>query len=46
MLKLLNIESLFEPLKEFGRTKPIFGTCAGAILLASEVLNPPKNRWG
>ena len=46
MLKLLNIESLFEPLKEFGRMKPIFGTCAGAILLASEVLNPPQESLG
>lgn len=42
MLKLLEIENLFEPLKEFGARKPIFGTCAGAILLASEVLNPPQ----
>ena len=42
MLKLLDIEDLFQPLKEFGAKKPIFGTCAGAILLASEVLNPPQ----
>jgi pyridoxal 5'-phosphate synthase pdxT subunit len=46
MLKLLNIENLFGPLQEFGRTKPIFGTCAGAILLASEVLNPPQESLG
>ena len=42
MLKLLEIESLFQPLQKFGASKPIFGTCAGAILLASEVLNPPQ----
>jgi len=42
MLKLLDEENLFEPLKEFGEKKPIFGTCAGAILLASEVLNPAQ----
>ncbi|MGA8028656.1 MAG: pyridoxal 5'-phosphate synthase glutaminase subunit PdxT [Bryobacteraceae bacterium] len=42
MLKLLNIEHLFAPLQEFGKTKPIFGTCAGAILLASDVLNPSQ----
>jgi 5'-phosphate synthase pdxT subunit len=42
MLKLLDFEKLFETLKEFGGTKPIFGTCAGAILLASEVLNPAQ----
>ncbi|MFL6350738.1 MAG: pyridoxal 5'-phosphate synthase glutaminase subunit PdxT [Bryobacteraceae bacterium] len=46
MLKLLNIENVFEPLQDFGRTKPIFGTCAGAILLASEVLNPPQASLG
>ena len=32
MLKLLAIEGLFEPLEKFGADKPIFGTCAGAIL--------------
>lgn len=40
MLKLLHLENLFEPLQHFGQNKPVFGTCAGAILLASEVLNP------
>lgn len=40
MLKLLEEENLFEPLRRFGDAKPIFGTCAGAILLAKEVLNP------
>jgi pyridoxal 5'-phosphate synthase pdxT subunit len=42
MLKLLNLENLFDPLRRFGKTKPIFGTCAGAILLASDVVNPPQ----
>jgi 5'-phosphate synthase pdxT subunit len=46
MLKLLKIENLFEPLRTFGETKPIFGTCAGAILLASEVLNPHQESLG
>lgn len=40
MLKLIDEENFFDPLRRFGETKPIFGTCAGAILLASEVLNP------
>ncbi|HEY1213144.1 MAG TPA: pyridoxal 5'-phosphate synthase glutaminase subunit PdxT [Bryobacteraceae bacterium] len=40
MLKLLHVENLFEPLRRFGQAKPVFGTCAGAILLASEVLHP------
>jgi 5'-phosphate synthase pdxT subunit len=46
MLKLLRVENLLEPLREFGRVKPIFGTCAGAILLASEVTNPHQESLG
>jgi pyridoxal 5'-phosphate synthase pdxT subunit len=46
MLKLLDEENLFEPLRKFGEKKPIFGTCAGAILLASEVLNPVQRSLG
>lgn len=42
MLKLLREENLFEPLKQFGAEKPIFGTCAGAILLANDVSNPAQ----
>lgn len=42
MLKLLDYENLFEPLRRFGSEKPIFGTCAGAILLATDVINPPQ----
>ena len=32
-----------DSVREFGQQKPIFGTCAGAILLATEVLNPARN---
>lgn len=46
MLKLLDMEGLFEPLLHFGRQRPIFGTCAGAILLASEVLHPKQRSLG
>jgi 5'-phosphate synthase pdxT subunit len=42
MLKLLEIENLTEPLRRFGTNKPIFGTCAGAILLAHEVSGPAQ----
>jgi 5'-phosphate synthase pdxT subunit len=42
MLKLLHYENMLEPLAEFGRRKPVFGTCAGAILLANEVRNPAQ----
>jgi pyridoxal 5'-phosphate synthase pdxT subunit len=42
MLKLLNYMELLEPVRTFGETKPIFGTCAGAILLAEQVTNPEQ----
>ena len=42
MLKLLRYEGLLEPLAGFGRAKPVFGTCAGAILLAREVTHPSQ----
>jgi pyridoxal 5'-phosphate synthase pdxT subunit len=45
MLKLLNMMKLVEPLAEFVKTKAVFGTCAGAILLASEVLNPAQQSF-
>lgn len=44
-LKLLG-DAGFEKLKQFVRLKPTFGTCAGAILLASEVENPQQAGLG
>jgi 5'-phosphate synthase pdxT subunit len=44
-LKLLGEEG-FEKLKQFVRVKPTFGTCAGAILLATEVVNPEQAGLG
>jgi len=44
-LKLLGEEG-FARLKDFVRAKPTFGTCAGCILLASEVENPTQNGLG
>jgi 5'-phosphate synthase pdxT subunit len=46
MLKLLNYMDLKEPVREFAVKKPVFGTCAGAILLAKEVLNPAQDSFG
>ena len=46
MLKLLNYMGLNEPLRSFANEKPIFGTCAGAILLAKEVENPQQESFG
>ena len=44
-LKLLG-EGGFEKLKQFVQSKPAFGTCAGAILLANEVENPSQSGLG
>jgi 5'-phosphate synthase pdxT subunit len=43
MLKLLEIENLTEPLRQFAARKPVFGTCAGAILLAHSVTKPVQS---
>ncbi len=44
-LKLLG-NAGFEKLRQLVKAKPTFGTCAGAILLASEVENPPQAGLG
>jgi 5'-phosphate synthase pdxT subunit len=44
-LKLLGEEG-FDKLRQFVHVKPTFGTCAGAILLASEVENPQQKGLG
>jgi len=47
MLKFIEEETLGEPIRSFARIgKPIFGTCAGAILLARRVNNPPQVSLG
>ncbi len=46
MLKFLEKHHFFEALAEFCGKKPVFGTCAGAILLAREVLHPPQRSLG
>ena len=46
MLKFLENHNFFQSLQEFGTQKPVFGTCAGAILLAREVLHPPQRSLG
>ena len=45
LLKLLG-KAGFEKLKQFVHVKPTFGTCAGAILLATQVENPPQPSLG
>ena len=47
MLKVMREEQMIDPIKDFARDgKTIFGTCAGAILLACDVHNPPQESLG
>jgi 5'-phosphate synthase pdxT subunit len=46
MLRFLQKRHFFEALGEFCGSKPVFGTCAGAILLAREVRNPAQKSLG
>lgn len=45
MLRILHRENLWEALARFGAEKPIFGTCAGAILMAREVTQPAQESF-
>ena len=46
MLKFLEKHDFFEALRAFCATHPVFGTCAGAILLAREVRSPAQRSLG
>ncbi|MGA2047153.1 MAG: pyridoxal 5'-phosphate synthase glutaminase subunit PdxT [Terracidiphilus sp.] len=46
VLRFLDRLQFFDVLKDFCASKPVFGTCAGAILLAREVRNPPQRSLG
>jgi 5'-phosphate synthase pdxT subunit len=46
MLKFLGKRHFFDVLKTYCSTHPVFGTCAGAILLAREVRNPAQRSLG
>jgi 5'-phosphate synthase pdxT subunit len=45
-LKFLERDGFLDALQEFVRSKPSFGTCAGCILLAKEVLHPSQQSLG
>lgn len=45
-LKFLERDGFLGALQEFVRNKPSFGTCAGCILLAKEVLHPSQPSLG
>ncbi len=46
MLRFLERDGFLGDLRKFVETKPTFGTCAGCILLAREVLHPPQASLG
>ena len=47
LIKLMDAFGFWEPLGAFVASgRPVFGTCAGAIVLASEVLNPRQRCLG
>jgi pyridoxal 5'-phosphate synthase pdxT subunit len=41
-LKFLERDGFLDKLREFVSRKPTFGTCAGCIMLAKDVINPPQ----
>lgn len=46
VLKFLEKNGFFESLQQFCAARPVFGTCAGAILLAREVRHPAQRSLG
>jgi 5'-phosphate synthase pdxT subunit len=46
MMKLLDEERMTGPIRQFGACKPIYGSCAGAIVLASKVTHPAQPSLG
>ena len=46
MLKLIEEEKLLQPILDFSAHHPIYGSCAGAILLATNVSHPAQPSLG
>jgi pyridoxal 5'-phosphate synthase pdxT subunit len=46
VLKFLEKNQFFDDLKQFCNARPVFGTCAGTILLAREVRHPAQRSLG
>jgi 5'-phosphate synthase pdxT subunit len=46
ILRFLDKHGFFESLREYSATHPVFGTCAGAILLSREVRSPAQRSMG
>jgi 5'-phosphate synthase pdxT subunit len=46
LLKLMARDGMFDVLRAFAHIKPVFGTCAGCILLARRVVRPEQSSLG
>jgi pyridoxal 5'-phosphate synthase pdxT subunit len=46
VLKFLERRNFFDALRDYANRRPVFGTCAGAILLAREVRHPHQRSLG
>ncbi len=46
LVHLLHKHDLWEPLKEYGKQNPVYGTCAGLITLSAHVVNAPFSPMG
>ena len=47
LTKLMDSFELWAPLQRFAESgRPVFGTCAGMIMLARQVINPPQKSLG
>lgn len=45
-LKLIHTYALWQPLLDFAAQRPLWGVCAGSILMAAQVENPPQQSLG
>ncbi|RMG67039.1 MAG: pyridoxal 5'-phosphate synthase glutaminase subunit PdxT [Calditrichaeota bacterium] len=45
-IRLLKAVSLYQAIRDFARERPVFGTCAGLIVLAKRVTNYPLETLG
>ena len=45
-LKLINENNLRDPILTFAKRQSLWGVCAGSILMAKEVENPPQESFG
>lgn len=46
IMRQLQFGNLKEPLKAFAKEKPIFGTCAGLILMSNKIIDDPMTPFG